>query len=426
MASHDKLFENKLNQFQHKVIDPVLIAGSIFGLIALGSSLSRFIQFGWFNVFYIHIGTYLGILLITLYRRKISAQLKALTLVSLMFLVGIAGLISRGIVGSSFIWFIAGSITSIFILGNRFALVYIGLGIVSMLFVAYFTINGNIGYTENLAAYVTSKNTWGLEIFTAALISALLFSSEKKINSFFYKALSESQQNEKNIRLLIDRISDSVLVFNHNFKIIDANIAFANLVNEDLTIIRTKNVTDYTHLINFNINELDLNNLPQHKTIDITKKNKNEVLHLDLSHSAFTFRDESVIMAVMKDITQQKQREREHLELVMQTEESEREKFAKELHDGVGPILSTSKMYLDILADNNLNEEGVFVLNKVKESIDDALQGLKEISNKISPHILKNFGVVNAISNFIEKHNKSFNVKFHLNANLEERLERVN
>ena len=34
---------------------------------------------------------------------------------------------------------------------------------------------------------------------------------------------------------------------------------------------------------------------------------------------------------------------------VVETEEKDRKKFAEELHDGLGPILSTIKMYMDLI-----------------------------------------------------------------------------
>jgi signal transduction histidine kinase len=40
---------------------------------------------------------------------------------------------------------------------------------------------------------------------------------------------------------------------------------------------------------------------------------------------------------------------------------------------------------------------------KLSQLIDESLMGIKEISNNLSPHVLRNFGLVNALNVFIEK-----------------------
>lgn len=421
MATEQYNLKQQLHEFRHKIIDTVLIAACIFGLIALSGSLIRFLKFGWFNVFYIHIGAYIAIAITTLLRKKVTLNLKSLILLMLMFMIGAAGIISRGIMGSSFIWFIAGGITAIFLLGKRFAFAYISLGILIMIFTGYLVYKGLIIYSFDINGYVTSPNIWGLEVFTTTLISALLYSSTTKINSFFYNLLENVIQSKKNIRHLIDNITHSVIVYDQDLNIIEANSTFSKILKKPLSDIINKKISDFHFVDPIDFSSI---NVTQAKPVlNRSFYNDNhEIINFEISQSSLFYKGQKVVLAVLKDITQQKRQEREKIELIMQTEEKERSLFAKEIHDGVGPILSTSKMYLDILKENKLNDEGEFALAKVKESIDDALQSLKEISNKISPHILKNFGPSSAIQNFMDKHKKGYPFNFHLNTNFNQRL----
>ncbi|GAI77246.1 unnamed protein product, partial [marine sediment metagenome] len=95
--------------------------------------------------------------------------------------------------------------------------------------------------------------------------------------------------------------------------------------------------------------------------------------------------------------------ERNILNAIIKTEENERTRFAKDLHDGLGPILSNIKMSLSTLEHfENKNDIGDIISN-MKTITNEALVSIKEISNNLSPHVLENFGLIKAIENFAKK-----------------------
>lgn len=98
-----------------------------------------------------------------------------------------------------------------------------------------------------------------------------------------------------------------------------------------------------------------------------------------------------------------KSSERRILNAIIRTEERERQRFAKELHDGLGPIMSTIKMSISALNKRHLDEHGTAIVQNLNNVIDEGISEIKEISNSLSPHVLNNFGLTSALSNFIEK-----------------------
>lgn len=91
------------------------------------------------------------------------------------------------------------------------------------------------------------------------------------------------------------------------------------------------------------------------------------------------------------------------LSAVIRTEERERQHFAKELHDGLGPLLSVAKMLLSGLetgSESGVNEK---IKQNLKQAVDEAIISVREISANISPHILNNFGLKDAVESFIRK-----------------------
>lgn len=96
-----------------------------------------------------------------------------------------------------------------------------------------------------------------------------------------------------------------------------------------------------------------------------------------------------------------KESEAKVLNAILKTEEKERQKFAKELHDGLGPILSNIKMTLSAINKSQENEKNLVLLEKSDQATNEAILSVKEISNKLSPHLLERYGLEKAIKTFI-------------------------
>lgn len=107
------------------------------------------------------------------------------------------------------------------------------------------------------------------------------------------------------------------------------------------------------------------------------------------------------IFDILKKAERQRQEsEKRILKAVIQAEEKERRRLAKELHDGLGPLLSTIKMAISSLLHNNKNIQNKEILENTDYVIIEAIRSLKEISNNLSPHVLDNFGLASAIKSF--------------------------
>ncbi len=104
-----------------------------------------------------------------------------------------------------------------------------------------------------------------------------------------------------------------------------------------------------------------------------------------------------------RDITEQKQVQQKILNAIIQTEEKERKRIAQELHDGLGPLLSTVKLNFQTYFNTDNEKFKTRLKNQVLTDIDDALRQTSMISNNISPHVLNDFGLKVAIQKFIEK-----------------------
>jgi signal transduction histidine kinase len=108
-------------------------------------------------------------------------------------------------------------------------------------------------------------------------------------------------------------------------------------------------------------------------------------------------------------------------EASVNSEEQERGRLARDLHDGLGPLLSACKLYLHKL---KAGYDPVAVM-KTEELINESLSGIREISNNISPHILRNFGLVHAVGGFTEKIRERHGFRIHFTHDRFDRFDEV-
>jgi len=120
---------------------------------------------------------------------------------------------------------------------------------------------------------------------------------------------------------------------------------------------------------------------------------------------------DSVLLSTT-DITDKRNAQQKLYHAMMNAEERERSRIAKELHDGVSPILSATKLYLQTFLNSENEKTRNEISKKVNSTINEAIQSVSDISNKLSPHILQNFGLSIAIQSFIEKISEATNLQF--------------
>ncbi len=119
-------------------------------------------------------------------------------------------------------------------------------------------------------------------------------------------------------------------------------------------------------------------------------------------------------IAVKEDITQHKETSRIIQSSIIEAEERERMNFSQELHDGIGPLLSATKMYVQWLGLPNAKLNQAEIIKDIEQFLDESSRTVREISFKLSPHVLLNYGLVEAVKAFTEKIKESSNVVFEI------------
>lgn len=166
-------------------------------------------------------------------------------------------------------------------------------------------------------------------------------------------------------------------------------IVNSQLIYELVTIFKTKKISYYNYMVWSTI-----------------------VVSLCLTIGVFYL--EKIISYIEAVVRYRRMYERKVITSMISAEERERQRIAKELHDGLGPLLSSAKMSISYILkplDENESEETKKKSRTVKEQmldgveqvIDESIKSVREISNNLSPNVLNNFGLVRAVTNFINK-----------------------
>ena len=97
------------------------------------------------------------------------------------------------------------------------------------------------------------------------------------------------------------------------------------------------------------------------------------------------------------------QQQNQLIEAAVKSEEGERHRIAETLHDEVGAILSSVRLHFSNIQSAQMDERGVTLHNKSKELLDEAIQKVRSISHNLHSTLLKEFGLNEAIGNFLQK-----------------------
>ncbi len=96
---------------------------------------------------------------------------------------------------------------------------------------------------------------------------------------------------------------------------------------------------------------------------------------------------------------------------VLDGQDSERARLARDLHDGIGQTLVALKLRLESISCEKAAIENGFMDN-IKQQIDQVIDDLRSISNNLMPSVLVEFGIESAIGNICSSLSDISNIEF--------------
>lgn len=439
----------EIEEIKIKLIDVSLITASIIGLPLLTLVTFRDISSNIKVFWYFYLIIYFYILIFTLFRGKIKYSIKATTLVISITFIGILDLLKIGFDGISILWFTSAILVTSIYFNIKKSLITLLFSIV-VIIATYILHKNNLiefynlfeneqTHTTNILVFILNMVLLGLLIsFSHQLINKnlVLKNIELKTKTENLEKVTSELKNEvetrrksemlaidseKKFRNIFDKSLDAILIIRDDGSILDFNDAFITMSGYNEKEIWTLKYFQFLpddEKSKININFKDLNNFPPRFELKYKSKT-GELRFIDCSSSIINYNENQVILLMIRDYTEKINQEKENYLSVISAEEKERSRFSRELHDGLGPLLSTLKLYLEVYFSNPGDIE---IKERIENVLNESIKSVKEISNNLSPHTLENFGLTKAISSFIEKVKFSKKINVNFNSNFDLRL----
>ncbi len=240
------------------------------------------------------------------------------------------------------------------------------------------------------------------------------------------------QESEKKYRHSFKNANSGICLVDFEGKILDTNDKMSEIFGYSKNDFEHMNILEVTHPEDVN---LFLNFFKEAKK-GITEKNDLETRYIHksgydifarVSSSLIGENEESkncFIVHIM-DITERKKSENEILKLnqyILDVQEDERQRIARDLHDSVGQTLNAIKLNVEMyLNDNNYFSDR---LGLALQFIDNANKEIRGICSDLFPAILSDMGLPAAIRWYSKNVLETKNIQVELDINLTKEIKR--
>lgn len=431
MSSDDKYIE-VLSGIKNKIANRTLFLGLILGVFLLVFSSIRLNEINQIELILSNGVIFLFVILLNIFRNKIPYRGKVfITLCAFLFLAT-SNFVEQGFASLGFMWLILATVMAFVFADIYYAIGISVLSLIIVFVVRLLSINGIVVFGMVLNGYTYTNYDLINRFFNYLFVSYIIIFSLKQIITRFDIYAEELTSQRQNIISSAVRIQHEIE--NRKKSELAAKVSetkFKNIFNSSLDpmlIINSKGElleynSSYLKILEFPKEHLDymnivdvapdenrdfwtkyksdfVKNLPARFGLKfISKKTKNKI-YLDIVTNRIVFDAEDAVLIIFRDNSLNVLRERMIYSAALEAEEAERFRLSKELHDGLGPLLSTLKIYYEVWEKHPGDVE---IQERIKKILDDSIASVKEISNNLSPYILQNLGVFKALQTYIDK-----------------------
>ncbi|MFT5278559.1 MAG: PAS domain S-box-containing protein [Bacteroidia bacterium] len=268
--------------------------------------------------------------------------------------------------------------------------------------------NGKTGKTEH-----RSKNG-GAETIHNIIASPLKIDGEVEHVVVVARNMT-SQRNTKQELVLLEarsrsifnHASDLIYIVNRDYVVTEANQPALRIISDQMVgnsikdVIMPENVAVVTEMIA----DVFKTNKPLQTVIKIPEGDyKGHLYSCDISTLPNPEGPSSAII-IARDITESKNHEKQVLDALIQGQERERKRVARELHDGLGQLFTALNLNMQLFKLRNkaaLDDQANDQLEELANIVEMAISEVKGISKNLLPDALNHHGLVPALHEVIQ------------------------
>ncbi|MEN8120688.1 MAG: PAS domain S-box protein [Bacteroidota bacterium] len=365
---NNSTFTRELNTINDKVLNFAILISALFSIPALLSLMSRIFVIGIKPIQYVYF--ILAILIIALYllKSKFNFKTRLFIFLSMLIVLVLSGQLGFGMIG-----FWANNIILIVLLislfyKNIYSFITLGIIVSITILVAYLYSKKYLILDFDILVYLNSYSVWSAMISSFIFISLITIFTIGRQRTFFISTIKEltfakekAQKSEQKFKNIFNSSIDGIVISDFEGQILEANKALTSFIGVTEDNLKNKTVRDFVlpeyHAIMKERTESLVPNESPPLLEMLVKNFKNETVPVEINMILIDYNNDKAVFSVVRDITERKKIEQKILSTIIQTEEKERSRFAKELHDGVGPLLSATKIYAKAIPSADNEEE---------------------------------------------------------------------
>jgi PAS domain S-box-containing protein len=227
------------------------------------------------------------------------------------------------------------------------------------------------------------------------------------LQSFIQEEMRERLRrvNESFVNIF-ENSSDAVFIVALNGQMLEVNRTAETLTGYSKKELQQKVVSDISKTEALDLAQMPFEMLQSHQMIFGTEliPRTGESIPVETREKMIRFNDELAILVLARDVRHRRELNRLMVQTIASTEDKERKRIAEGLHDDVAPLLSTLRIYIDLLQNVELSADEIAEYSiKMKEIIGQSISTLRQVSRNLMPGVLTDFGLVEAITDFCNK-----------------------
>ena len=231
-------------------------------------------------------------------------------------------------------------------------------------------------------------------------------------------------ESEALYKTLVNNLPNPIII-HVNGKVVFANDVILEVTgfNKDEIIGKgiSELLSDPTDIRNKNhFSNLAGDSIIEEEEFEIRTENRKYVIkNFLIRNSRIKYKGQDAVMTILIDITERKHVEKYLLSKVIETEEKARKQFAADLHDDLGPTLSSIKLHLGLLEHSKNPGKFKETLTIADDLLSEAITKMRIIANNLMPRLIENYGLEAAINSFVNTMPKKgvFTIEFISNLN---------
>lgn len=201
-------------------------------------------------------------------------------------------------------------------------------------------------------------------------------------------------------------LSEAYLALNDYENAFEYHVLYTNLKDSLFNEITHQQVTEIQTKYETEKKEQEIKSLTQDKKIQMLEIQKNKTkMYSIVMISVLVI----IITSLGINAYRKKQTKRKLFLQTIDTEEKERRRYSQDLHDGLGPLLSSVNLYilnvLNLMQEEDIKE--IKLLERANELLENAIDDTKSIANNLTPRVISECGLFTALKLFFEKINSS-------------------